>query len=421
VKRLGVHAVVAAVLLAPSVALAKQTGIATTNCEGCHGGSGLGSPAVTITGPAQSIAAGSTVQFAVTVSGQINVGGFFLSSGQVGTFAAGTGTQLFSDGIGHASPRGAASGVVSWQIPWTAPSTPGGTELELAVLGGNGDGRSSGDRPGRSRLSIAWGCTPTTYRIDLDGDGHADPSSPTYLRCGPTAGLAAAADDCNDYDALVFPGAVEACNGRDDNCNTSIDEGLTATATWPDVDGDGYGDSKASSQLGCVSGKRAANNQDCDDTDKVVYPGAPEICDLKDDDCDGQVDEGVRVTCGKGWCGRFGPSCDAAQCVPGPPMTETCNRFDDDCDGVVDNGEPCGAGFICFEGRCYGGDTPAVDAGVDAGAMVPDAGEAVDAGEEPRPQPQQPAGCQSVPTLGASLLLLVTRAGRARRRRDPRR
>ncbi len=170
---------------------------------------------------------------------------------------------------------------------------------------------------------------------------------------------------------------------------------------------DGFGDVRATSELGCATAKRAANDDDCDDSDGGIFPGATEVCNQKDDDCDGQVDEGVRITCGRGWCGRFGPSCDPAMCMPGPPMTELCNRFDDDCDGVADNGEPCGPDAMCFEGRCYGIDV------LDAGVPVPDAGvmQPADAGTttpDPMPEPQQPAppgGCQTVP--GDALVLVL--------------
>lgn len=401
--------VLASLLLLPSLAVAKMTGISTTNCFGCHG-DGRPPPTVTLTGPAQSIAAGNTVMFTVTVSAPaISNAGFFLTASQAGTFTASSGTRLFTEGIAHASPRAASSGSVTWQLAWTAPSTPGGTELDLAAVAGNGDSRTSGDRPGQARLSIAWGCTPTVYRLDVDGDGHGDPATGPFLRCAPSTGLSAAGDDCNDADPLVFPGALEACNGRDDNCNAMSDEGLGATMTWPDLDGDGYGDTLGASQTGCATPKRAANNRDCDDTDAGVFPGATELCDQKDNDCDTQVDEGVRITCGRGWCGRFGPSCDPAQCMPGPPMVEVCNRFDDDCDGVQDNGEPCGPDSMCFEGRCYSIEVPEPDAGI-----ATDAGVVTDAGADPLPQ--SPArGCETVPSLGIVLALALALA----RRRPP--
>ena len=78
-------------------------------------------------------------------------------------------------------------------------------------------------------------------------------------------------------------GAVEICNGIDDNCNGQIDEG------FPNFDGDSMAD--------CVDPDDDNDGDpdvtDCDDFNASVYTGAPEICNGIDDDCDGQVDEGL--------------------------------------------------------------------------------------------------------------------------------
>jgi hypothetical protein len=380
------------VLLLSSPAWAKQNGIATTSCSGCHGPGAT----VTITGPQQSIAVGATVTLTVTVSATgIAVGGFFMTSGRVGTFTPGAGQQLIGDGVGHSTPKAASNGKVTFSVTWTAPSTAGGGEFSVGAVGGNGDGRSSGDHAGFQRISLAWGCAGTPYYADLDGDGHGNALDGPYLRCGPSTGLSDKGDDCDDNDALVFPGAVEACNGRDDNCNGQIDEGLAMTTTWPDLDSDGYGDPKGPTQMGCAGSKRAANNRDCNDNDPTIHPGAMEVCNLKDDDCDAEIDNGVHVRCGVGWCARYGPTCDPSLCMPGYPRPEECNAFDDDCDGVDDNGNPCDAGFTCFEGQCYAEDAP----------LPADAG---DGGST------QPGGCQSAP--GAAALVLLGTLLRRRRR-----
>ena len=74
-----------------------------------------------------------------------------------------------------------------------------------------------------------------------------------------------------------------------------------------------------------------------------------EVCDALDNNCDGEVDEGLgfkQVFCGFGICKRAGSEvCDAGQlvtdCTAGGPLAEDlCNGIDEDCDGVVDEETP---------------------------------------------------------------------------------
>jgi hypothetical protein len=192
----------------------------------------------------------------------------------------------------------------------------------------------------------------------------------TLLGCAsdaPPTGYAATDGDCDENDETVHPGATEVCNMKDDNCNGQIDEGAPPVVMWPDGDGDGYYTYQLGTpKMGCGNlAGYAARGGDCDDRDAEVHPGATEICNLKDDNCDGRIDEGVRPICGVGWCARYSPSCDPADCVPGPPAQEICNSFDDDCDGRLDNGA-CPTGMVCSGTRCVasGGGGPGGTGGV---------------------------------------------------------
>ena len=113
----------------------------------------------------------------------------------------------------------------------------------------------------------------------------------------------------------AFPGGVSVC--------VAVDVCL-------DEDGDGYGRGG-----GC-------DGADCDEGESAAWTGAAEVCDGIDNNCDGQIDEGVRNACGG--CGV----------VP----EETCNGIDDDCDGQVDEGvaNACGLCYAPREELCNGED-----------------------------------------------------------------
>ena len=81
---------------------------------------------------------------------------------------------------------------------------------------------------------------PTWY-ADGDGDGHGD-ADLSVAACSVPDGYVADATDCDDARADVFPGAVEVCNGIDDDCDGTTDTGAADSPTWfGDADQDGYG------------------------------------------------------------------------------------------------------------------------------------------------------------------------------------
>lgn len=74
-----------------------------------------------------------------------------------------------------------------------------------------------------------------------------------------------------------FFGAAELCDGIDNNCNSTIDDGVVNVLVWPDLDGDGDGDPNATPLDTCdPPSDYVLNDDDCDDTDASIFAGAPE-------------------------------------------------------------------------------------------------------------------------------------------------
>jgi len=205
--------------------------------------------------------------------------------------------------------------------------------------------------------------------LDTDGDGLVDCADPDDDNDGfPDEG------DCGPVTATIHPGAPEHCNGMDDDCDGKIDElnAVGCTLHWLDVDEDGWGDDN--SPIACLCGPEEGTKYqvtfggDCDDLAATVYPGAPEPCNGIDDDCDGLVDEDSNLdTDGDGT-----PDCvdedddddgfvDEQDCAPlnaerYPGAPEVCNGLDDDCNGMLDpiDSEGCTSHWLDADGDGYG-------------------------------------------------------------------
>jgi hypothetical protein len=157
--------------------------------------------------------------------------------------------------------------------------------------------------PHEDRPHVNNDCDPlTNYICDCTGAGCVDSDGDEY------ASKASGGTDCNDANAAINPNANEVCppltaKDTDENCDGSAicDGGLV------DADGDNYG--------------AKPQGTDCDDNDPNTFPGAPELCDGKDNNCNGKItDEG---------------------------SPEKCNGIDDDCDTLIDElwpskGSTCG-------------------------------------------------------------------------------
>ena len=149
-------------------------------------------------------------------------------------------------------------------------------------------------------LLVLLACQPTvddsaelqacSWYTDADADGYGVErvTGPCDTRPEGTASLQG---DCDDDDWAVNPSAIEDCNGADDDCDGDVDEGLLQAA-FEDADGDGYGDPERPLEVCEPTEGQSLDGTDCDDQQATVHPGAEEICDAKDNDCDGLADSG---------------------------------------------------------------------------------------------------------------------------------
>ena len=168
-------------------------------------------------------------------------------------------------------------------------------DRDLADLDNDGDGLSETDGDcNDSNPAIHPGAMEIAYDgIDQDCDGR----DLTDVDGDGFAAIEAGGPDCNDQDPNVNPQQTESCNGIDDNCNGQIDEGVLNTY-WIDSDGDGFGDPNQTTQACHTPPGATNNNLDCNDQDPEQHPGAWEVCNGQDDDCDGQSDEGCEYLLG---------------------------------------------------------------------------------------------------------------------------
>ncbi len=195
------------------------------------------------------------------------------------------------------------------------------------------------------------------FYIDADLDGYGDED--VWVRaCEAPEGWSEEVGDCDDTQSGVHPGADEYCNERDDDCDETIDENaVDRVENYEDVDGDGYG-APGTDDFRCEYAG-VLDNTDCDDEDAAANPGATEVCDLVDNDCDSGIDEDLPVypawtdADGDGHgdatlsaadsCGNVGgvsildDDCNDADATISPSATEVCDDIDNDCSGDADS------------------------------------------------------------------------------------
>ena len=210
--------------------------------------------------------------------------------------------------------------------------------------------------------------TGTVWYADDDNDTYGNLSD-TVETCDMPSGYTTDTQDCDDTDSAINPDAQEICDDVDNDCDSLIDDaddsndGSTGSTYYADDDNDTYGDPDNTTDACGTPAGYTSDSTDCDDTDSAINPGATEVCNEYDDDCDSLIDDddgSLDSSTGTVWYAdddsdTYGdassttmtcdlPSgyvADSTDCDDGdnaqyPGADEYCNSEDDDCDGTTD-------------------------------------------------------------------------------------
>jgi hypothetical protein len=130
------------------------------------------------------------------------------------------------------------------------------------------------------------------FYFDADGDGFGDLNT-LSITCVQPAGYVTTATDCDDANFSINESAAEVCNNADENCNGQIDEGLVFSNYYMDFDLDGFGSTDFVEEACAQPAGYVDNSLDCNDMNFSVNTVAVEICNDIDDDCNGEIDNGL--------------------------------------------------------------------------------------------------------------------------------
>jgi hypothetical protein len=197
------------------------------------------------------------------------------------------------------------------------------------------------------------------YIPDTDGDGWGDAAFPPVASCAPIPGSVTRGGDCDDNAPAIHQGANDDnCDGIDNDCDGVADDDAVFALYFVDDDDDGWGADTGALESCLPLPDRVLRAGDCADDDATRHPAVPEACDGIDNDCNGQIDDGLPITLyfddddgdGFGAPGTGIATCDtgdgrvldATDCADDDPFvnpaaTDTCDGVDTDCNGSIDD------------------------------------------------------------------------------------
>jgi hypothetical protein len=221
------------------------------------------------------------------------------------------------------------------------------TVEEISVIGTNAFGCQDSD------TLVVTTIANENFYFDADGDGFGDLNI-LSITCVQPAGYVTNATDCNDANFSINESASETCNNADENCNGQIDEGLVFSNYYYDFDQDGFGTADFIEFACATPAGYVDNSLDCNDMNFSVNTAATEICNDIDDDCNGEIDNGLTYSAyyadadgdtfgdinnSESFCTDPGSlfvtndtDCDDTNALVNPAATEVWeNGIDDDC------------------------------------------------------------------------------------------